>query len=71
MSVISLSADALRREMADSDFDFRDTSQLEPSRELIGQKRAVEALDFGLKINIDGYNIYMSGESGEIGRAHV
>ena len=65
MDVRPLSAEQLRKEMNPSDFDFSDTSQLSPSRELIGQQRAVDALDFGLRIRLDGYNIYMSGESGE------
>jgi lon-related putative ATP-dependent protease len=36
-----------------------------PSRELIGQQRASEATEFGMAIQLDGYNIYMAGESGE------
>src|SRR5699024_7977126 len=31
---------------------------------IIGQQRGVEALEFGLKMNKKGYNIYVSGRSG-------
>lgn len=65
MDVPSLSADKLRREMDPYQFNFPDTSRVNASRELIGQQRAADALEFGLRIRLDGYNLYMSGESGE------
>ncbi|HOL83962.1 MAG TPA: ATP-binding protein [Thermoclostridium caenicola] len=65
MPVEPLPAKALRRECDPSLFDFEHTGQLPPTRELIGQQRAVEATEFGLAIQLDGYNIYMAGESGE------
>lgn len=65
MSVTPLSAGELRRKCDPSIFKFQDTSFLTPSRELIGQKRASEATEFGLSIQFDGYNLYMAGESGE------
>ena len=65
MPIESLSPEQLRREMDPESFRFPDTTHVKPSRELIGQSRAVEALDFGLRIRLDGYNIYMSGEAGE------
>ncbi len=40
------------------------TAELEPLHDIIGQDRAVQALEFGLKIHIRGYNIYMSGPTG-------
>jgi len=61
----SLSKDNLRRICDPSIFTFEDTSEVTPSKDLIGQKRAVDAVDFGLFIRMDGYNIYMAGESGE------
>lgn len=61
----SLPAHKLRRLCDPSIFRFADTSQIPPSREIIGQKRAIDALEFGLQIKMDGYNIYMAGESGE------
>jgi len=43
---------------------FKTTSSFEPEYESIGQDRAVAALEFGLKMKVKGYNIYMSGSSG-------
>lgn len=45
-------------------FGFEDTSELEPLTETIGQDRAVEALEFGLKMKSHGFNIYVSGPEG-------
>lgn len=65
MPVKPLPASALRRECDPSLFDFENTGGITPSRDLIGQQRAVEATEFGLAIELDGYNIYMAGESGQ------
>lgn len=43
---------------------FDDTSELEPLNEIIGQERAVEALEFGLHMKGPGFNLYVSGPSG-------
>lgn len=45
-------------------FLFQTTAELEPLEGIIGQERAVKALDFGLSVKMNGYNIYMSGPSG-------
>ncbi|WP_457552908.1 AAA family ATPase [Desulfobacula sp.] len=45
-------------------FDFQDTSQLEPLDSIIGQKRAVEAIDFGLNMKGKGYNVFVTGLEG-------
>lgn len=47
-----------------SDFDFETTSDLTPLKGIIGQERAVEALNFGLRMKKKGYNIYIAGLSG-------
>ncbi|NLP03626.1 MAG: AAA family ATPase [Fibrobacter sp.] len=44
--------------------DFSSTDELEPLDEIVGQPRAVRALELGLGIDASGYNIYMSGMSG-------
>lgn len=59
----SLSEDKLRRVCVPSFFKFEDTSEVMPSKDLIGQKRAVDAVEFGLFIRMDGYNIYIWRES--------
>lgn len=43
---------------------FEDTSELEPLTEIIGQERAVEALEFGLGMKSAGFNLYVSGPVG-------
>ena len=45
-------------------FDFQDTSELEPLDSVIGQKRAVEAIDFGLNMKGPEYNIFVTGLEG-------
>ena len=40
------------------------TADLEPLEEIVGQKRAVKALKFGVDINERGFNIYVSGLPG-------
>lgn len=46
------------------DFTFASTKDIETLHGIIGQQRAVEALNFGINMTNDGYNIYVSGESG-------
>lgn len=46
------------------DFNFKSTEEIEPIKGIIGQDRAVKAIEFGLKMNQKGYNIYVSGMSG-------
>jgi len=43
---------------------FRTTRKLSKLEGLIGQERAVHAVDFGLSVNSKGYNIFMVGEPG-------
>ncbi|MDI3481963.1 MAG: hypothetical protein PWQ97_1618, partial [Tepidanaerobacteraceae bacterium] len=45
-------------------FSFRSTEDLEPLSDIIGQERAVRAMEFGLKIDHKGYNIFMTGLTG-------
>ena len=43
---------------------FQTTLDLPETREIIGQERAVRAIDFGLHVAGHGYNIYVSGVPG-------
>ncbi|MBI3603065.1 MAG: AAA family ATPase [Nitrospirae bacterium] len=43
---------------------FKDTSELVPLEEPLGQERAVEALEFGLRMPSPGFNVYVSGPIG-------
>lgn len=45
-------------------FEFETTDELEPISDIIGQQRAVRAMEFGLKIEKKGYNIFVSGPTG-------
>lgn len=45
-------------------FDFECTKDLAPLGEFIGQERAIRAVEFGLSMNLDGYNIYVAGLTG-------
>jgi predicted ATP-dependent protease len=45
-------------------FKFKDTSELDPLAEVIGQQRAVQAIDFGLNMKSPGYNIFVTGIEG-------
>ena len=45
-------------------FTFGATDDLRESKETIGQKRALHALDFGLSLQSTGFNIFILGEHG-------
>lgn len=54
----------LRKVCNPSIFRFKDTGDLKPLTEIIGQERALKSLSFGLDINNSNYNIYLSGVAG-------
>jgi lon-related putative ATP-dependent protease len=45
-------------------FEFETTEEIKPLEDIIGQERAVKAMDFGLTIKRHGYNIFMTGITG-------
>lgn len=45
-------------------FKFEDTSELEGIDSGIGQDRGIKALEFGVNVDVKGYNIYLEGPSG-------
>jgi lon-related putative ATP-dependent protease len=59
-----LPPDALRSTCSLDLFQFADTSDLDPLDEVIGQERAVQAIDFGLNMKCPGYNIFVTGIAG-------
>ena len=59
-----LPADALRKRFDPSEFDFETTDDLPADTEVVGQDRAVEALDFGMSIDAEGYNVFALGPTG-------
>jgi predicted ATP-dependent protease len=62
--IAELTPDELRSVCSADIFQFIDTSELEPLDEVIGQKRAVQAIDFGLNMKSPGYNIFVTGIAG-------
>ena len=62
-----VSIEDLKCKNALDNIDFKTTEEITPIREIIGQNRAVQAIEFGLKMKQKGYNIYVAGASG-IGR---
>ena len=45
-------------------FNFDTTQDLEPIQSGIGQDRGIKALEFGLQVDVKGYNLYLEGPSG-------
>ncbi len=45
-------------------FKFETTEELEPIQSGIGQDRGIKALEFGLQVDVKGYNLYLEGPSG-------
>ncbi len=60
----ALAVDELRWQCNPDIFDFDCTKDLAPLGEFIGQERAIRAIEFGLSMNHDGYNIYVAGLTG-------
>ncbi|MBU7042661.1 MAG: AAA family ATPase [Theionarchaea archaeon] len=54
----------LRKEIDVQDVGCTSTEELSPLEGIIGQERAVKALQFGLDITNHGYNIYVAGPPG-------
>ena len=62
--VHELSYEEARRNCSLIPTSCESTADLKPLEELIGQERALRALQFGLKIKRKGFNIYIAGERG-------
>ncbi len=59
-----LAANELRTACRPEEFPFGTTADLPPWDEVIGQERAVRAIQFGLGMPNQGYNLYISGVPG-------
>ena len=59
-----LSYKQLKRACDPNIFDFETTEGLESITSGIGQDKGIKALEFGLDIDIKGYNLYLEGPSG-------
>jgi ATP-dependent Lon protease len=60
----ALPADKLRWQCDPRSLGIRTTDDVQPTREIIGQERALRALRVGLEMNHFGYNIFVTGLSG-------
>lgn len=64
MNRFSVSIDHLRNVCDPDVFGFNTTKDVKTLEGIIGQERAVKAMNFGLRVNNKGYNIYMAGING-------
>ena len=62
--VEKLSAEQARHACPEMVFDCASTAELTPLEQIIGQDRAVRALQFGLNIDKKGFNVFVSGLPG-------
>ncbi len=54
----------LRWRLDPNALSFKNLDTLKPLKEIIGQKRGVEAFHFGMGIDKKGYNVFVTGHSG-------
>ncbi len=71
MEHLKLKPEQLTSPCDSSCFGYDSTAELTPLYGVIGQERATKALDFGLSINQNGYNIYVSGSWGSGRNSYV
>lgn len=48
----------------EDEFDFNTTEEVKNNYRGIGQERAIASLEFGLKVDTRGYNLYLEGPTG-------
>lgn len=63
-SCYELKADEIYRRFDPALLDFKTTKEAEIFDEVIGQGRAINAIEFGIQIKNSGYNLYVLGPSG-------
>jgi DNA replication protein DnaC len=61
---IALSADALYQCCDLDQLGFETTAELEPLDQPLGQDRALEAIEFGIDIEQQGFNLFVVGDPG-------
>ena len=59
-----VSADNIKKKVDFGDLFFETTEDLYSNETIIGQDRAVKAMEFGLQIKQEGYNIFLTGLNG-------
>ena len=63
-AIKALDAEKLSRRCDPESFSFATTAELEDPNEVLGQKRALEAIRFAIGMKPDGYNLFALGPSG-------
>jgi len=64
MTITRLTAEQIRRISDPQSFSFETTLELSASDEVLGQPRALRAIDFGINMTSPGYNIFVVGGPG-------
>lgn len=60
----SLSSKSVTQSIPDTALPFKTTAELEPFQGVLGQERAVNAIQFGVAMERHGYNIFVMGDTG-------
>jgi len=63
-SLTPLTSEMLCRHCDPGQFSFETTAELEDLTEIVGQTRAVDAIEFAMGMRQDGYNAYVLGPTG-------
>ena len=61
---LKLTAEQLRNSCDPAELGFETTAELESLTEVIGQDRAVRAIQFGVDISSSGFNLFLAGAPG-------
>ena len=64
MAIKVLKADDLRKKINSTDLKFKNTENLKPLDGIIGQDRAIRAIQLALEMDFSGYNIFVTGQGG-------
>ncbi len=64
LNALEVQWEKLRRICNPDVFDWETTADLKPLKGIIGQYRGEQAIDFGLKVRKQGYNIFVAGQAG-------
>ncbi len=64
MAITELSPQQLRKNINLRTLPFETTNDIEPLDEVIGQERAIRALELALEMDHSGYNVFVTGVSG-------
>ena len=59
-----LSYTQLKKECDPTIFKFKSTKEVAPFNGIIGQSRGIKAFEFGVNVDVKGYNIYIEGSTG-------